>query len=245
MAAYPNPTMTAPRKSHRRKPTRRPRRRRTGTVQRPVGLATRMPRARAYHFNRSRDELLALENPDATGASDWIQTVDDCLLKTYVFSLDSLPNVTEFTSLFQQYKLNMAILKMFPSYSQIVSTDAPVVSNNIIVTIWPNTTGTSVTAAFTRADLDQIQAKRQWMLPTNKVTTIKMPLNQLDGRYGGGVNVTDYMVMKPQYVSTTEASTPHYGFNIHITKVDKSAFTSNSPRFLMKEKIYLSAKQVK
>lgn len=209
------------------------------------GKRQNFPGGRTYPFMRTTDELLALENPSASGASDWIQTVDDSVVKTFVFALNELPSHGEFTNLFGEYKLNMAILKMFPSYSSIVSTDAAVVSNNILITVWPNRTGTALSSAFTREDLDQIQRKRTWLLPINRPTTIKMPLNQLDARYGGGANVTDYMVARPKYCSTTETSTPHYGFNVHITKVDKSAFTSNSVRLLCKEKIYLTCRQVK
>lgn len=96
-----------------------------------------VPRTKYYGFSRATDELVALENPTAGGASDWIQTTDDCVVKTFVFALDELPSYGEFQGLFSQYKLNMAIVKIFPSYSQIVSTDAAVTSNNIIITIWP------------------------------------------------------------------------------------------------------------
>jgi hypothetical protein len=201
------------------------------------------PRLKTYAFSRSREQLLALEDPDA-GATGWISTFDDAVVKTFTFSLSELPTATEFTGLFQQYKLNAAALKMYPSYSQVVSTDAAVASNNIIITVWPNTTGTVLTAAFTKAELNEVQRKRQWMFPLNRPTTILMKLNQLNQVYNSSIN-TDYTVMKPRYISTTETATPHYGMNVHIAKVDGSTFSTNSTRLKIFEKIYLTCKQVK
>ena len=203
----------------------------------------KLPKPKIYSFTRAREQLLALEDPDA-GATGWLSTFDDAVVKTFTSSLSELPNFTEFTGLFSQYKLNGLTLKMFPSYSQVVSTDAAVASNNIIITVWPNTTGTPLTAAFTKAELNEIQRKRQWMFPLNRPTSIYMPLKQLNSIYNSTIN-TDYTVVKPRYISTTETTTPHYGMNVHIAKVDGSTFSTNSARLKIFEKIYLTCKQVK
>jgi hypothetical protein len=202
-----------------------------------------VPRTKVYAFSRAREQLLALEDPDA-GATGWISTFDDAVIKTFTFSLSELPNFNEFTGLFSQYKLNAAALKIYPSYSQVVSTDAAVASNNIIISIWANTTGQALTAAFTKAELNEIQRKRQWMFPLNRPTTITMPLKQLNSVYNSTIN-TDYTVVKPRYISTAETTTPHYGINVHIAKVDGSTFSTNSARLKIFEKIYLTCKQVK
>ena len=135
-------------------------------------------------------------------------------------------------------------MKFYPSYSQVVSSTAAVASVNYVITVWPNTNGQSLTAAFDQDALNQIQRKKQWMFPLNKPTTVSMYLKQLNNVFGGTIN-TDYTVKKPQYISTLEPGTPHYGMNIHIRKVDGTAFGSNSARLLIKEKIYLTANQVK
>ena len=199
--------------------------------------------SKVYAFHRTREQLLALENPSA-GATGWLSTFDDCVLKTFTFSMGELEGYTEFTNLFESYKLNMAVLAFYPTYSQIASTTAATVSSNIIITIWPNRHGEQLTTAFTRDDLNQIQRKRQFMFPINRPTFIKMPLRQLSAMYNSAVN-TDYATVKPRYINTSEVSTPHYGFNVHITQVDRGAFSSNSPRLLIKEKLYFTCKQVK
>lgn len=202
-----------------------------------------VPKPKVYPFSRAREQLLALEDPDA-GATGWVSTFDDAVVKTFTFSLAELPNHGEFTSLFGQYKLNMAILKFFPSYSQVVSADGAVASNNLIITVWPNTDGQQLTAAFTKAELNEIQRKSQWMFPLNRPTTIKMPLKQLGMTYNTAVN-TDYVVRKPRYISTAEQTTVHTGLNVHIAKVDGSTFGSNSARLKIQEKLYLTCRQVK
>jgi hypothetical protein len=216
--------------------------RRSRKKQTANAISVSRPKTKTYNFQRSREQLLALEDPDV-GATGWLSTFDDAVVKTFTFSLAELPNYSEFTGLFSQYKLNSAAIKMFPSYSQVVSSTGSVASNNMIITVWPNYTGTPLTAAFTKAELNEIQSKRQWMFPLNKPTMIKMPLKQLNSIYNSTIN-TDYTVVRPRYISTTETATPHYGINVHICKCDGSAFGSDSARLKIFEKIYLTTKQV-
>ena len=209
-------------------------------------------RIRTYAFNRQMESLLALEAP--TSGSDWISITDasdpygHCLVKTFKFNMADLPNPNDFQNLYRQYKLNHAVMKMFPSYSQIAMTHTAVGTTNLIITIWKNTDGTELDGGFRNAKLLEIQAKKQFLMPQNKPLTISMPLHQLRNTYAGqtlGINnPPDYAIKKPSYISTTEMNTPHYGFNVHIRKVDGSAFTSNGPRFLIKEKLYFTCKQV-
>lgn len=226
-----------------KKPYTNKRRKRTYNKKTKPRMNIRVPRPKVYSFSRSREQLLALEDPDA-GATGWLSTFDDAVVKTFTFSLSELPNFSEFTGLFRQYKLNAAAVKFYPSYSSVASTSSSVVSNNIIITCWPNTTGQQLTAAFTKAELNEIQRKSQWMFPLNRPTTIYMPLKQLNMVYNTAIN-TDYSVVKPRYLATAETTTPHYGINVHICKVDGSTFSSNSVRLKIIEKIYLSTKQVR
>lgn len=219
------------------KPKRRTRKKRSS-----LAKLTRVPPVKVYPFTRSREQLLALEAPD-TGATDWIATTDDCVVKTFAFGLSELPGFSEFTNLFREYKINSASIKFYPSYSQVISGSGSVVANNIIITVWPNTSGSPLDAFFSKAALNEIQRKRQWMFPLNKPTSIYMPLYQLNQVYGSTVN-TDYTVVKPRYIATTETTTPHYGMNVHIQKCDNSSFTSDSPRLKIMEKIFLTCRQV-
>lgn len=199
----------------------------------------RVPKPRVMAFGRSTEYLLPLESP----SNGWIQTTDDALVKTFDFNLAELPNETDFTNLFSQYKLNMAILKIYPSASQVVVSTGAAGTQNMIITVWANTHGVPLTSVFQNSDLLEIQRKKAWMFPLNKPTTIKMPLRQLSNTYAGSLN-TDYATIKPRYISTGETTTPHYGMNVHIRKMDGTAFGSNSARLLIRQKIYLTCKQV-
>lgn len=203
-----------------------------------TGRTLRVPKPRVVPFSRSKEYLLEMENP----ANGWIETTDNALVKTFDFNLAELPNYTDFVNLFSQYKLNMVILKIFPSGSMLGSFPQSS-TQNMIITVWPNTHGNPLTTLFTNDKLLEIQRKKTFMFPQNKPTSLKMYLRQISNTYAGTIN-TDYATVKPRYISTTEASTPHYGMNVHIRRMDGTAFGVNSLRLLFREKIYLTCKQV-
>lgn len=205
---------------------------------------TTIPKTKVFGFNRTREDLLSLESPSP--GSGWLTTLDGQCVRTFSWSLANLPNYTEFSNLFNMYKLNQAIVSFFPTYSEInrnAETTSAITQSNIIISVWRNTTGTPIGATFTRAQLNEIAQKKQWMFPSNKKTTIKMPLTQLSQVYASTIN-TDYAKIRPKYISTGEPSTSHYGFNVAITRVDNQPFGSSSLQLLTKEKIYLTCKQV-
>lgn len=205
-----------------------------------TSMPLKVAQPKNYLFARSKENLLNLTSPDA----GWITTLDNSLVKTFDFNLFSLPNPSDFTNLFGQYKLNMAIVKIFPSASQVLISTGPAGTQNMIITIWKNTHGVPLDATFSNAKLLEIQKKRQFMFPLNKPTTIKMYLKQLSHIYAGSTAFPDYGTVKPRYISTTEPNTPHYGMNVHIRKLDATAFGSNAPTLLVREKIYLTTRQV-
>lgn len=228
--------MYMPPKKYQRK---RYNRKRKTYPKKTTAFSMRVPKPRAFPFQRSQEHLLELETP----SNGWIQTFDNSLVKTFNFTLAALPNYSEFQNLFSQYKLNMAILKIFPSASQVIVSTGAAATQNMIITVWQNSHGIPLNATFTNSALLEITKKKQWMFPLNRPTSIKMYLKQLSNMYAGTVN-TDYATVKPRYISTTEATIPHYGMNVHIRKMDGTAFGNISPRLLIREKIYLTTKQV-
>lgn len=221
------------RKTYRKKTYRKKK-----TYPKSTGKTLSIPKPKVYPFSRTKEYVLELENP----ANGWIETNDNALVKTFDFNLAELENYTEFTSLFSQYKLNMVMLKIFPSGSTLGSFPQSS-TQNMIITVWPNTHGTPLTVLFTNNQLLEIQRKRTFMFPLNRPTQLKMYLKQLSNTYAGTIN-NDYATVKPRYISTGEASTPHYGMNVHIRRLDGTAFGVNSLRLLFREKIYLTCKQV-
>jgi len=225
-------------KPYRKKPIRRKR------VYRKKNMTNRLTLARpkVYPFSRNAEHLLALDNV----SGGWISTLDGAVVKTFNFTLAQLgTKYTDFTNLFSQYKLNMAIVKFYPSSSQVVISTGPSGTQNMIITIWPNTHGVPIDATFTHAQLLEIQRKKTFMFPLNRPTSVKMYLKQLSNTYVGTSGAyVDYTTTRPRYLSTGEINTPHYGMNVHIRKMDGTTFGTNAPRLLIREKVYLTCKQV-
>ena len=150
------------------------------------------------------------------------------VVKTFAFALNELPNYTDFVNLFNMYKLNYAVVTFYPSYSVINrngETTSALTQSNTIITVWQNSTGTPLNAAFTRAQLNEISQKKMYMMPSNRPFKIKFPLSQLSNIYASTVN-TDYAKIRPKYISTGEAGTMHYGINVAITRCDNTSFWS-------------------
>lgn len=225
------------------------RKRKSTKVPRPrTGRRPRMARARlvtapkVFPFKRQMEEYVDFSSPP----TDWVTTLDNQIVRTFTYNLNDLPNHSEFVNLFAQYKLNYAVVEMFPNVSQMTSGYVAVggAASNYIVTVWRNTHGVPLNAAFTRDELLEIQAKKTFMMPTGKPTRFKMPLKQLATVYASTLN-SDYATIRPRYINTTEDTTQHYGINVAISRVDGSAFNSNAPNCLVRSTILLTCKQVK
>lgn len=193
-------------------------------------------------FKRQMEEYVDFTSPP----SDWVTTLDNQLVRTFTYNLNDLPNHSEFVNLFAQYKLNYAIVEMFPNVSLMTAgyVQTGGAASNYTVTVWRNTHGVPLTAAFTRDELLEIQSKRTFMMPTTKPTRFKMPLKQLSTMYASTLN-NDYATVRPKYINTTEDTTQHYGINVAISRVDGTAFNSNAPNCLVRSTILLTCKQVK
>lgn len=73
-----------------------------------------------------------------------------------------------------------------------------------------------------------------------------MPLKQLNNLYSTASGLgSDYSTVKPRYISTTETTTPHYGLNIHIRKIDGTPYVAGGNDMLVKEELLLTCRQVK
>lgn len=217
----------------------------------PISRIPRVPRSKMLSFKRDFElPVVALEN-NLTWPEGWYRS-GNSIVVTQVYSLNQLPGYSEFKNLFRSYKINYAVMRMYPSSSQIVSQN---VSNtgtigvaNFTVTTWQNLTGQPLLPAFTDALLNQIPAKKRRLFPTGKPLVMGTKLVQMASTYNqqqesvtvtdtAGVNQTvltpfniDYARRRPKFINTVEDSTPHYGLNMHFKKTDDSFFDTHSPR---------------
>lgn len=226
-----------PRIYRKRRPVRRNMRKRN-TNRRPTNFNNRRALAPSvYPFMRQFENLVVLENPTGNFQS----TLQDNLVVGHVeCHLDELPGYTEMQALFAQYKINAVGLRCTPTYQ--LDTD-PTTTETIICDIWRSNHGQTPTPAFTINDLLQIQKRQSFIMPQRKSFSRNMMLNQLSNVYAGALN-NDYVKVRPRYISTTEASTPHYGINFCFRRPDGAAFTNLSPRLLMNYNVKLTCKQV-
>jgi len=190
-----------------------------------------------YPFMRQYENLVVLENPTGNFQST---TFDNLVVGHVECHLDEMPNYGEFANLFSQYKLNAVSLKCTPTYQ--MDTD-PTATETIICDIWRSSHGDAPTAGFQISDLLQIQKRQSFVMPQRKPFFRSMRLTQLSNTYAGTVN-NDYTTQKPRYLSTTEATTPHYGINFCFRRPDGAAFTSLSPRLLFNYNVKMTFKQV-
>ena len=92
----------------------------------------------------------------------------------------------------------------------------------------------------------QTAKKRLCLRADGRPIDIYMSLRQQDMVYGG-VGNTDYATVRPQWISTTESTTPHFGHKMMLQRVDGQAFTSgitNSQYCKIIQTIYFQCKKV-
>ena len=196
-----------------------------------------------YFFKRHHTETVML----STGAPpDSWSVLNNGLGKQMVYSLSQLGDFTDFTNLFAQYKLTA--IKMELLFSNSVSISNSGYSNNqLLVYTDSNNIGTTETLPESLFLTSQTSRKRVCL--TNSQYPIKFynKLRQLRETYNGPTG-TDYAMSYPRWISTGESTTPHYGMNIRIQRVDGQAMpaVTGAPTQYMKifTTYYIACKKV-
>jgi hypothetical protein len=168
--------------------------------------------------------------------------------------LDDFTAREDFTNLFRQYKLNYLKVTFYPAANCIpagaVRDEGGNYSNNqILIRTMLNRTGIAIGAGNTISEWSQVMAKKQWMLATDKPTTITCKLSQLMSiRAGTGSQADEeYAVVKPKYVSTNHPDVDHLGLNIRFDSLSGTALSQSDqvwPQFRIVAKVYLTCKGV-
>lgn len=230
----------------------------------------RMPTQKIVHFKRDF-ELPAIDlSESTTWPTGWYRGSDNQIVATMVFALTNLPGYGEFKNLFEKYKLNHVVMKMYSTTSQIITLDVNDLNpqtqrtaSNILCTTWNNRTGQPLGPTWGDALMNQISAKKTKMFPRGKPYIISCKLNQLAMTYretqttalvtdtsGNNVNVVqpfniDYGVCRPKYLNTVEDSTPHYGMNLQLKKLDGTFFDLLAPKIKVYYTMYFSCMGVR
>lgn len=201
-----------PQKKHKRKVYNRPRR--------PLNTPG------IYRFKRETDELVPLVGTPDT----WTLNTDNTLAKTFAFALNSVGDYSDFQNLFKYYRIKGARVRMY--FSNNVSRSdqgSPSEPSNkqIMIQVDRNADGVGVPSIN---QLLASQTKRRFVAlqGTRKPSVdLYMPLKQATDIFGTAGAPTALIAPKWLNTADTEAAgVPHYGFNINMGRIDRSAFST-------------------
>lgn len=171
--------------------------------------------------------------------ADWALSASDttgyhAILSTQVFQLSQLPGYTNIINLFQYYKINCIIVKIFPCYSTSIANGAATSQSyqgqNIMVNYEKNQTGTAISTTIDDEYWAQRPARGRKIITGRRPLKFKVYPKLLNEVYSSLTN-TDYTLMKPKWIATNEVSTPHFGLNMAFSFVDTNdpiALAANS-----------------
>lgn len=211
----------------------RPRVRRTSFTQAP----------QIYQYSRGRTFNIDLK--DQSGHAGLTLTSDGGVVWNLEAALSELPDHTEFTNLYSQYRLKALQIKFYP----IISETTLGVSENLLIRSTTSRTGRALGAANTEADWLQLQKAKTRVMPRGgRPITFYMKLNQLSKMFSDVASGTeDYTVVSPKFISTTETSCPHYGmqFRFDCTSfATMNNIANGNGQFKVEMKYYLQCRKV-
>lgn len=237
----PRKTGRAPRRKTR---ARRGKTRKKTAVGRPM-------RPKTYTFCRSFVENVDLNS--VTPPSNWT-AVESGLVRSQPFALTDLPNYTEFTNLFQQYRL-MAVKQEFyfgdTASVNLVTSGGQLNPGNRQIMLYsnPNPVGRANTNNLTEGFFLQSQSskKRICIHSSGRPVRLYSKLKQLSKVFADEDGNTDYAKSYPKFVSTNEVNTEHYGIDTRIARVDGNNFSYGGtvyPVVKIFTKVWLQCRQV-
>lgn len=200
------------------------------------------------------DTLAGIDDGAGTYIS-MVRTDDGGIAGRIRIRLNNLPNSSDFTNLFKEYKLNYLKLTFYPAGNvagtRADTSDPPTMigNKNIMIRTCLNRSNEVPTVADSVNDWSQLQAKKQWMLVQNRPTTITCKLNQLTTiQSGDAAGYSKHVITKPKYISTNNTDINHYGLTVRFDSLDGTAITAANgdiwPRFRLVSKLYFTCKGV-
>lgn len=213
-----------------------------------LGGVGRSIRLAIHSFKRSFEQTISLST--SAVPEGWYANGNN-LYKNWGFSLASIGNFTHFTDLFKFYKVNAARVQMYFSNTgsnPTMGSNMYYPNSQILLFIDTNNDGADESSSgLAQTYYDSQTAKKRLCLNSNgKPIDLFMKLRQADMVYGGPAN-TDYATIKPKWISTSEPTTPHFGFKTMLQRVDGQAFqsiTTNTQVCKIVTTLYFSLKKV-
>lgn len=166
-----------------------------------------------YHFK----QMINGSNIQAIGQRRINQTTGSQTWNLEFF-LNQVPQVATFTSLFDQYRINKIVVKLFPMVNQVVTTD---VASGLVV---PRDMGMLATiidfdggAGPTTLDaFQEYQNCKVQQVVNRKVYTRIFTPRTLGSIQVGGGSVTSAQNRAKQWIDTAHTNVTHYGLKIYM-----------------------------
>lgn len=184
-----------------------------------------VPRAlqpKTFRFKRDIEQTLSLSG--SVAPEGWSLDGTNRVYKNFGWSLASLPEHTEFQTLFKQYRLKGARIRLYFSNTVSGTEESDKHANSqILVRMCPNQRGTN--DLLNDAFWQQIQAKKyRTAINGGKPLDIYMPLKQPNlAQTSTGTAPT---LVSPKFCMSSVANLVHYGISMAIERVDGQGFTS-------------------
>ncbi len=185
----------------------------------------RSMRPKVYKFKRDFEETLVLSS--STAPEGWSLDGDFRIYRNLGFALANIGDVTDFTNLYRQYKINGARVKFFFSSTvsgmhQATSSASNYSNSQMLVRMAPNQKGEIET--LNNAYWQSIQAKKYKLaLNGGRPIDIYMPLKN---RTIIQTSVGSQAVMsRPKWAPTENTSVLYEGINLSIERVDGQGFS--------------------
>lgn len=201
------------------------------------------------------DTLTGLDDGAGTYIS-MVRTDDGGIVGRIRIRLNNLPDSSDFTNLFKEYKLNYLKLTFIPAgnVAQTHVTDRAGTTTtggnkNVLIRVCLNRTDEVPDASDEIANWSQLQAKKQWVLVQDRPTTITCKLSQLKLVQRADSSTT-YTIQKPQYISTDNTDVNHYGLTLRFDSLDGTPINDEEdsgdlwPKFRIISKVYFTCKGV-
>lgn len=150
-------------------------------------------------------------------------------------TLDYLPNYTEFTNLYDLFRLNFVVATFRPRFD--ISAQTP--TNAIYPRLYWARDQTDENPPATLAELQQYQRCKMAVITPVKGVTIKFKPNVVDNVYGSTLT-TSWSPKFKQWIESAQHQTRHYGVK-YVIDMWSSAITNIDIEY----KVYFSCKSVR
>lgn len=167
---------------------------------------------------------------------------------SFNFKLTDLPNYTEFTNLYDQYRINKVVLKLFPSQNvnQFHAYADPLFPVNYLTLPVMSVIDYNDGQPLAEQDLQQYTHCKYHKFPNAVSITLTPACQGIVSRDDTTSNIISGQPLFKKWLSCDQATIEHFGVKMFIPNVGAGgSSTNNTVRFSVKACYYISCKNVR